>query len=251
MAIILDGKKVAAEIQEGVRAQVALLKARGVTPRLTVLLVGDNPASRIYVRNKARSCEAVGMASEVIQLPESATHQELIAHVDALNADPSVDGERSSRLPAARPDGHDRHAVTGGDGEDAPHLLGRLDLHRRPGLEHAQVRLVLAVLGEPLPVEDDPVLREGGAQVPDRAGHPRLHPKIPTSLPFIASGASAAHQPTTRATSSGPMAGGNGVCASIRVSTPPGETVITWTPEPRSSSARLFAKPMSPHFEAL
>ena len=92
MAIILDGKKVAAEIQEGVRAQVDLLKARGVTPRLTVLLVGDNPASRIYVRNKARSCEAVGMASEVIQLPESATQQELTARVDALNADPSVDG---------------------------------------------------------------------------------------------------------------------------------------------------------------
>ena len=84
-----------------------------------------------------------------------------------------------------------------------------------------------------------------------RHPRPRHHPNTSTSLPLIASGASAAHQPTTRATSSASMAGGNGVCASMRVSTPPGETVITWTPEPRTSSARLFAKPTSPHFEAL
>ena len=92
MAIVLDGKKVAGEIQEGVRSAVERLKAHGVVPKLTVLLVGDHSASRIYVRNKARSCEAVGMTSEVIHLPESADQGELAARVDALNADPSVDG---------------------------------------------------------------------------------------------------------------------------------------------------------------
>jgi methylenetetrahydrofolate dehydrogenase (NADP+)/methenyltetrahydrofolate cyclohydrolase len=92
MAIVLDGKKVAADIQAGVKAAVEALKAKGVTPKLTVLLVGDNPASAIYVRNKARSCEQVGMASEVVQLPATASHAELAAHVDALNADPGVDG---------------------------------------------------------------------------------------------------------------------------------------------------------------
>jgi len=92
VAILLDGKKVAADIQAGVKEAVAELARGGVVPKLTVVLVGDNPASAIYVRNKARSCEAVGMGSQVVQLPGTATQAELAARVDALNADDGVDG---------------------------------------------------------------------------------------------------------------------------------------------------------------
>ncbi len=167
--------------------------------------------------------------------------------------DPTVDGERTSRLPAARGDGHDRRPVARGDGEDRADLLRRLHLHHHSGWKDPQVRLVLAVLDEPFPVLDQAIGRECRAQLPDGVRQPlrRDQPNTSTSLPFIASGASAAHQPTTRATSSAPMAAGNGVWASMRVSTPPGETVITWTPEPLTSSARLLANPTSPHFDAL
>ena len=86
--------------------------------------------------------------------------------------DPAVDGERAARLPAARADGHDRDPVAGRDGEDGPHLLRRLDLHHDAGREIAHPRLVLAVRREPVLVEDQPRLREGGAQLGDGLRHP-------------------------------------------------------------------------------
>jgi methylenetetrahydrofolate dehydrogenase (NADP+)/methenyltetrahydrofolate cyclohydrolase len=72
--------------------QIAELKANGVTPGLAVVLVGDNPASQVYVRMKGKACEEAGMHSETIKLPASASEAELIAVIDRLNADPKIHG---------------------------------------------------------------------------------------------------------------------------------------------------------------
>ena len=90
---ILDGKATAAEIRaevaEGVRELVA---AGGRQPGLAVVLVGDNPASKVYVASKTRACEEVGMVGRTVRLPATATAAELAAAVDALNADDAIDG---------------------------------------------------------------------------------------------------------------------------------------------------------------
>jgi len=92
-AMIIDGKAVAAKVQEEVRAEAAALIAKtGVTPHLSVILVGDNPASQVYVRNKERTSKELGMSGEVIRLPASATQAEVAAVIDRLNADPKVHG---------------------------------------------------------------------------------------------------------------------------------------------------------------
>ena len=72
--------------------QIAELKAKGVTPGLAVVLVGDNPASQVYVRMKGKACEEAGMHSETIKLPASTSEAELIAVIDRLNADPKIHG---------------------------------------------------------------------------------------------------------------------------------------------------------------
>ncbi len=89
---ILDGKKVAARIREEVAGQVAELAARGVVPRLDAVLVGDDPASKVYVGSKARTCAKLGMASETHLLPADTPQEEVIALVERLNGDPAVDG---------------------------------------------------------------------------------------------------------------------------------------------------------------
>ncbi len=91
-ATIIDGKKVAAEIKEGLKKEVEELKAKGINPALAVVLVGENPASKKYVANKERTCEALGIKSVGHKLPESTTQEELIRLVDDLNADPGVHG---------------------------------------------------------------------------------------------------------------------------------------------------------------
>lgn len=91
-ARLLDGKAVAAKIRGQAAAQAAALRERGVDPCLAVILVGDNPASRIYVKNKEKDCREVGIRSEKIALPETATQAELLAHIDELNRRPDVDG---------------------------------------------------------------------------------------------------------------------------------------------------------------
>jgi methylenetetrahydrofolate dehydrogenase (NADP+)/methenyltetrahydrofolate cyclohydrolase len=92
-ARILDGKALAATIKNEVAAEVAKLKAEaGVVPGLTVVLVGDDPASRIYVRNKQDSCKAAGMNGHVERLPADTEQATLIATIDRLNADPAVHG---------------------------------------------------------------------------------------------------------------------------------------------------------------
>ena len=90
MATIIKGKEVAEHVLADVRAGVDALLARGITPCLAVILVGDDPASEVYVRKKKEKCEELGIRSLQIHLPAETTQQELLARVEALNADPSV-----------------------------------------------------------------------------------------------------------------------------------------------------------------
>lgn len=92
MARILEGKEFSARIKEEARLAVEKLKADGVIPGLTVIIVGENPASQIYVRNKHKTCEELGIRSEIVTLPESATKEQLLETIDALNADRNVHG---------------------------------------------------------------------------------------------------------------------------------------------------------------
>lgn len=92
-ARIIDGKAFAAGLRERIAAEVAALKAeRGIVPGLAVVLVGDDPASQIYVRNKGEQTLAVGMHSETHRLPAETTEADLLALVGRLNADPAIHG---------------------------------------------------------------------------------------------------------------------------------------------------------------
>ena len=91
-ARILDGKAIGDQIKQEVGREVAELRGQGVQPGLTVVLVGDNPASELYVRNKVKTCEALGIRSEKITPPASISTQELLAIVEELNARDDVDG---------------------------------------------------------------------------------------------------------------------------------------------------------------
>jgi methylenetetrahydrofolate dehydrogenase (NADP+)/methenyltetrahydrofolate cyclohydrolase len=91
-ARIIDGKELAARVRAGVAARVAALRARGIAPGLAVILVGDDPASAIYVRNKVRACEEVGIRSLFARLDAETTQADLAARLRDLNADPGVHG---------------------------------------------------------------------------------------------------------------------------------------------------------------
>lgn len=92
-AKIIDGKSIAAEVRAEVKAEVEAYRARtGIVPGLAVILVGDDPASQVYVRNKERACEEVGIRSERYDLPSDATQQEVLDLVHRLAADPGVHG---------------------------------------------------------------------------------------------------------------------------------------------------------------
>jgi methylenetetrahydrofolate dehydrogenase (NADP+) / methenyltetrahydrofolate cyclohydrolase len=91
-ARIIDGKALAARLQTAVARRVASLQTQATTPGLAVVLIGDDPASAIYVRNKVRACEAVGIRSFFTQLPENTSRATLLARVAELNADPAVHG---------------------------------------------------------------------------------------------------------------------------------------------------------------
>lgn len=91
-AEIMDGAAIAARIRAEVSAEVATLKVGRVVPRLTVVLVGDDPASAVYVAGKARACVEVGMEENTVRLPASTTQHELMMLLDSLNADRTVHG---------------------------------------------------------------------------------------------------------------------------------------------------------------
>ncbi len=91
-AQLIDGNALAKHWREQVARDCRVLQARGVKPGLAVLLVGDNPASQVYVRNKVKACEQAGLHSVLDQLPSDLSESDLLARVDALNRDPQIHG---------------------------------------------------------------------------------------------------------------------------------------------------------------
>ena len=91
-ARIIDGARIGRDIREEVRLDVESLKRQGVQPGLAAVLVGDNPASQVYVRNKIKACENLGIYSRELRLAKETTTQELLSTVEALNCDETIDG---------------------------------------------------------------------------------------------------------------------------------------------------------------
>ncbi len=92
MAIILDGKAIANDMRKALKTRVDGLKEKGITPGLTVVLVGEDPASKVYVRNKAKACGELGMNSKVIRLPVDTTMDEILEIVNQVNNNPNMHG---------------------------------------------------------------------------------------------------------------------------------------------------------------
>ena len=92
MAIIIDGKELSKKLKEQMKDRVAQMRQQDIVPKLVVVLVGNNSASEVYVRNKHKACGEVGIESEVIKMPEETTQQELLDVVKGLNEDRTVDG---------------------------------------------------------------------------------------------------------------------------------------------------------------
>src|SRR5436305_5151640 len=92
MATLIDGRAVAEKVYAELRGEIAGMKSRGITPGLAVVLVGDNPASRAYVRSKDKMCRDLGLHSVKLELPASTTQEELIKRVDELNRDAATHG---------------------------------------------------------------------------------------------------------------------------------------------------------------
>lgn len=91
--LVLDGKALAETIKEELKQEVDQIRlAGGKIPHLAAVLVGDNPASQVYVRNKVRSCEQVGFQSSLIRLPDDVTQTQVLEEVEKLNQDPDIDG---------------------------------------------------------------------------------------------------------------------------------------------------------------
>lgn len=91
-AKIIDGVAVSKQLRGEVYRRAAVLKARGVTPGLAVILVGDDPASAVYVRNKVKACEENGLVSRLDRLPATTSENELLGRIEELNSDPGIHG---------------------------------------------------------------------------------------------------------------------------------------------------------------
>jgi methylenetetrahydrofolate dehydrogenase (NADP+)/methenyltetrahydrofolate cyclohydrolase len=89
---LIDGKTIAARCHAATADEIARLRARGITPGLAVVLLGDHPASRAYVRSKDKTCRELGMYSRKLELPASTTQEELLHLIAGLNADPAIHG---------------------------------------------------------------------------------------------------------------------------------------------------------------
>lgn len=91
-AVMMDGKALSQKIRSQILTETNELKKQGIVPGLAVIIVGEDPASQIYVRNKERACEECGFYSEKYALPETTTQEELLALIDKLNHDPKING---------------------------------------------------------------------------------------------------------------------------------------------------------------
>ncbi len=91
-AEIIDGKKIAEEIKAELKTEIEFLKSKGITPGLAAVLVGDDPASALYVKMKSQTCQSVGIFSEIIKKDKSTTIDELIDLINALNDRKDIDG---------------------------------------------------------------------------------------------------------------------------------------------------------------
>ena len=92
MANIIDGKKISADIRAEITEEVKAMKAEGIHPGLAVIIVGEDPASQVYVRNKGKACEEVGIYSEIIRMPKETTEDTLLAKISELNARSEISG---------------------------------------------------------------------------------------------------------------------------------------------------------------
>ncbi len=107
-ARLILGKDVSEEIYTELRQRIEALKAKGTVPGLAVILVGEDPASQVYVRKKGEMCEQLGMRSTIIRMPSATTQEELLARIAELNSDPDIHGFLV-QLPL--PEGIDERAV--------------------------------------------------------------------------------------------------------------------------------------------
>lgn len=172
-AAIMDGKAAAKDIRIALRRRIASLRERGVTPGLAVILAGADPASKIYVRNKEKACEKVGIVSTTICLEQTATQQDLLGVIEELNADPQIHGillqlpvyphlksEEALRAIAPQKDVDGFHPMNAGRlflGEDAPVACtpaGCMELLRRAEVPLAGKRAVVIgrsnIVGKPM-----------------------------------------------------------------------------------------------------
>src|ERR1700747_3387039 len=92
MAKLIDGRAIAEKVYVDLRGEIAELKSKGVTPGLAVVLVGNDPASRAYVRSKDKMGRELGLHSVKLELPESTSQEDLLARVEELNRDPAIHG---------------------------------------------------------------------------------------------------------------------------------------------------------------
>ena len=126
MAKIIDGKKIAQDVRNELRGRIDHLVSAGRRPKLTVVLVGENPASQIYVRMKTRAADELGIAADTIRLPASTPEQELLALIGRLNHDSSVHGILVQLpLPGQIAESHVIHALAPDKDVDGFHPLNR------------------------------------------------------------------------------------------------------------------------------
>src|SRR6202521_2610149 len=92
MGNLIDGRAIAEKVYVDLRTQIADLKSKGITPGVAVVLVGDNPASRTYVRSKDKMCRDLGLHSVKLELPAETTQAQLLARIEELNRDPAIHG---------------------------------------------------------------------------------------------------------------------------------------------------------------
>ena len=92
MAVVIDGKSLAKKIREGLKDDVAKLKKKGIIPKLAVIMVGDDKASKVYVKNKSKACEEIGIEYEEFLRNSDITMDELLSLIDELNARDDIHG---------------------------------------------------------------------------------------------------------------------------------------------------------------